>query len=86
MSVEAKIDKILDKLEQTRVDIEVLCNVVKDNKEDIRKTEDEIKELQEKIELINLEVNSLKFVVSILKWTLGVAVTFTGAIIGNMFI
>lgn len=84
MSLEDKIDVIIDKLEKTRIDIEVLCTIVKDNKEDIRKNEKDIEEIQEELEKINLEVNDLKNVVKILKYVLGVATTLGIAIIGNI--
>lgn len=86
MSVEQKLDKVLDKLEQTRIDIEVLCTIVKGSTEDIKETEKDIRGLQDELDEIKIEVNSLKQVVAILKWVVGVAVTFASAIIGNMFI
>ena len=84
-SIEAKCDKILDKLEQTRIDIQILYTVVKDSQKDISKNQEEIEHLQEEINKIKLEVQDLKFVSKILKWALGIAISASGAIILNIF-
>lgn len=85
MSIEDKIDKILDKLEKTSVDVAVLCEVVKENKNDIIKNEKEINLLKQEVNEMKTEVEKLKGHINLAKYVAGLVISGMGAIIFNIF-